>query len=303
MAEHVPLHLRVADRFTLQAASQVARATSEAARARLREGNDRARDLARAADALFCDGLRAEALRLMGEALDATLALVDDAAHERLLAHRGIALGPARALADDLRRSRDDARAPAYADARYFRALATRRRLDEALALAASTERQLQRSSRARVALSILGLVVAVVVTVVPFPQLPRMHVTASGQWAFDAHFPRDAVDGDEETEWQTPNHQPGWLEVRVDPPVDVTRVRLLNGHNGRFGDRGCARALVSLYRRGELQRTLEFHWPTIQTAPVWQELPVQAMGIDKIRVDVVSHHGVGAALAEIAWE
>lgn len=294
---------RILEPLTLRAAREVAARTPAEARARVVEGLARARREADAADAIFCDGHRAEAARLLAAAVEHTLALVDDA-HARALAARGIRPARLAALLAALRAApaHDEAFGAIHATT-FLRALAARRRLDDALALASAEPRALGRRRAVRAAALALAVIVPAILAVVPWPELTRVRAWASGQWAYDAHFPEEAVDGDPATEWQAPNQTGGWLDVRISPPVDVARLRILNGHNGEFADRGCAIALVRLYRRGEEVGSFHHRWRRIEPAPEWVTFEVGARAVDRIRVDVPTYFGMGIALAEVAWE
>ena len=129
------------------------------------------------------------------------------------------------------------------------------------------------------------------------------MNVTASGQWSPDYGSPDWAIDGNPNTEWQTPNNEGGWLQITINPPVHVDRLRILNGHNRHYNDRGIRQATIEIYSDGELARTIDETWPQIDPTPEWNEYEVGLDQVDKIRVEVSAFHRFGAALAEISWE
>ncbi|MCA9607357.1 MAG: hypothetical protein KC619_17245, partial [Myxococcales bacterium] len=237
-------------------------------------------------------------------ALDATLSAVDEARHAALLAARGIALGPLRALTEALRGAPtlEDGFGAAHADV-FQRAMQARRALADALTLASLAPDDLERRRRRRLGALGLGVLAAILLPVTPLPEMTRVRVWASGQWAYDAHFPQDAVDGDPETEWHGVNQQAGWLDLRVSPPQDIERLRFLNGHNPPFDDRGCAVVRLRLYRRGEEVVAFNRRFSSVEHAPEWVVFEVGEEGIDRIRVEVPVFHRMGPAIAEVGWE
>ena len=130
--------------------------------------------------------------------------------------------------------------------------------------------------------------------------------VTASASSVFrdDPQFGPDKVfDGDPNTEWLLDDEQTGWVEGRLSPDRALTKVRILNGHNRHFLDRGANEFHLELYdasgqkvfeHRGEL---------LLSESPRWVEVPVSAEGVERLRLNVTSFHRTGSAVAEIAFE
>ncbi len=130
--------------------------------------------------------------------------------------------------------------------------------------------------------------------------------VTASASSFFrnDPQFGPDKVfDDDPNTEWLLNDGQTGWIEARLSPGRSLTKVRILNGHNRHFNDRGAKELHLELYdasgqkvfeHRGEL---------AFSESPSWVDVPVSAEGVERLRLNVTSFHRVGGALAEIAFE
>ena len=77
----------------------------------------------------------------------------------------------------------------------------------------------------------------------------------------------------------------------------------MLNGHNRNYNDRALRQVTIEIYSDGEVARTIDHTWDSIDPTPEWDEFDVGLSDVDKIRVDVHSFHRFGGALAEIAWE
>jgi len=131
----------------------------------------------------------------------------------------------------------------------------------------------------------------------------PRVDVSASGQFPGAQYAPGNAFDDDEATEWVLPDGEAGWVEARLSPPRDIGKVRILNGRNGRFGDRAIQDYEVTLYRGTEAVAQHEGSFERIDASPEWTDVPIGGRGITRIRVEALSHHQRGTALAEVAWD
>ncbi|HHH31052.1 MAG TPA: discoidin domain-containing protein [Polyangiaceae bacterium] len=129
------------------------------------------------------------------------------------------------------------------------------------------------------------------------------IHATASAQWSPDFGGPAGAIDGDPNSEWQTPNHETGWLEITIEPPVAMNHLRVLNGHNRQYNDRAIRSATIEVYNDGELARSFDPEWTEINPSPEWIEFDLGLDEVDRIRVVVNAFHSEGAALAELQWD
>ncbi|MCB9618325.1 MAG: hypothetical protein H6724_02605 [Sandaracinus sp.] len=150
-----------------------------------------------------------------------------------------------------------------------------------------------------------LGLTVLAVVGLYLALRTPRaVTATSSAVFRSDPQFGPDKVfDDDPNTEWLLNDGQNGWLEARLTPGRDLVAIRLLNGHNRHFNDRGVKEFTLELYDRSgekvfEHEGELEF-----SASPTWVEIPVSATNVERLRFNVRSHHRVGGALAEIALD
>jgi len=176
--------------------------------------------------------------------------------------------------------------------------------VDRALAPASLTPGQVRLKVIQRWTTAVLALVLVAVGLFFAL-RTPRM-VTASASSFFrnDPQFGPDKVfDDDPNTEWLLNDGQTGWIEARLSPGRSLTKVRILNGHNRHFNDRGVKELHLELYdasgqkvfeHRGELP---------FSESPSWVDVPVSAEGVERLRLNVTSFHRVGGALAEIAFE
>lgn len=310
----------VSEFFLLRAADQTAKRTPEDRRLEVLRELSLGRQRAEAADALWTNGHTAEGLRLAAEAFRATrLALdvlhpadePDDEEESPLRAQL------ASAGMGEERRAKVVAAAEAIADAELpllddevtkeqgalFRELvAARKRLDEVVAPASLTPRQVGWTRRLRVGAATAALLAVLLVLFLLFGPGRGIEATASATWGPQEGLAEFAVDGNPETEWQLPNRQTGWLEVTLSPPERIETLRLLNGHNDGYNDRAIRTAVVELYTEEGLAGRHEERWDAIVPRPEWREIEVGVDAVERIRVVVGGFHREGAALAEIEW-
>jgi len=191
---------------------------------------------------------------------------------------------------------------PAHADL-YRKLRRSRAKIDKALGLAAMAPKELTRLKLARWATTLLVLLIAVTGLYFVLRTPRTVTASASGHFVSSPEFePGNVFDGDESTEWLLDNGATGWVEGRLSPPRDITTVKVLNGHNRHFNDRAIRRYKVELFGSGE-PITIEGEFDGIEPSPTFVEHPVDADGIERIRLTVLSFHGTGAALSELAWD
>ena len=107
------------------------------------------------------------------------------------------------------------------------------------------------------------------------------------------------AIDGSVETDWLLPDGQLGWIELRFQRTRHVRNVRILNARNRHFLDRGAHKISVSVFSNSKpTTREVELAPPSMN--PQWKELRFDAPHVTRIRIDVLSVHGLGGGLAEI---
>ena len=111
---------------------------------------------------------------------------------------------------------------------------------------------------------------------------------------------PDKAFDGDPSTEWVASDGAPSWIELRLAEPVAIRGVALLGGHNPGYDDRGTGRFTIRAFAGDAVVAELQGSFSRLSPRPEWVAFPVRAEGVDRIHVEVHTHHGVGAAIAEV---
>ena len=285
---------------------------SEALRAQVLELLEKSKRTRRAADDLWSDGHLDHALEL-GERAFLELMLAVDlssapqtepldsrAGLERWLEAQGVRDGRRRMLLVAARLL--DNGEPA-ADALGTRA-ATRRYevLTEAfVSLARLLERQLWTAPRlawARRIRLLAALLLSIVVALCIMMVRARPAVRASGQYSSE-FAPENATDGLLATEWLPPS-TPAFIELRFERPRLLQSVRLCNGHNRFYLDRAVNRYRVEAYLGAKLLETHDGRFFGIRSDPVCDDIIFAQVTADRVLVHVLSHFGVGAALAEL---
>ncbi len=309
--------------FLLSDARATAKRVPEGARQAIERFLGIAGRRAEAAERLWSNGHTAEGLRLAADAFGATTdalpAFVDatgatvDAAVEGLgryrpvLVERGLSerrietlLAVEEQLADRDAPELDEE--VTSADGELFqRIIATRARLDAALAPAASSPTRLAWTRIWRLGFSVLT-VVAVGLTAYLVTRTPEGISAVASDYTNVFDGPR-VIDDDVETEWQLPGGALGYVEITIQPPVHISTLRLLNGHNRWYNDRATRGYRVELYSGDRLASTIDGEWSSLTPEPEWVEHEVEdGDEIDRIRFNVRSFHRLGAALAEIEW-
>jgi hypothetical protein len=196
----------------------------------------------------------------------------------------------------------DDDIAPAHAEL-FRRLLSARRRVDPTLRRSLMSQKRAVAHRIARIGTPLVVLVVAAITAYVATRVPEGVNATASGQYSRELGAPAAALDGNPTTEWLTPDAQAGWLEITINPPQNITTLRLLNGHNRHYNDRAVRHAIVQVFSDGDLARTIDQRWPRIEPEPAWVEHSLRVEQVDRIRFEVESFHEHGAALAEISWQ
>lgn len=154
------------------------------------------------------------------------------------------------------------------------------------------------------------GLGVAAVLAVVGLAlwlsgRRDRFEVSASdyfGRERFEWLFiPERAVDGDLASEWLTPQGGDGsWLELKYSKPIAVSRVRVVNGHNGSYNDRAVKELDVELYRGAKRLARARTSFTGIDKTPAARDVEVTGRGVDRVRFVVKEHHGLGGAITQV---
>jgi hypothetical protein len=176
--------------------------------------------------------------------------------------------------------------------------------VDRVLAPASLTTGQVKLKVIQRWSTAVLALVLVAVGLFFALRTPRTVTASASSFFRNDPQFGPDKVfDDDPNTEWLLNDGQTGWIEARLSPGRSLTKVRILNGHNRHFNDRGTKELHLELYDSSG-QKVFEHRGEMpFSESPSWVDVPVSAEGVERLRLNVTSFHRVGGALAEIAFE
>mgnify|MGYP001567788020 CR=1 FL=1 len=279
-----------------------------------------ARPRALAAEALWSNGHAAEGLAMLADAFQTTLRAIStyceasgseaparETGWEALLEERGMGKDRVEELLSTQETVRD-ARLPALdgdlssVDGDLFQKMSRARHdLEDALAPVAMTPAELRATGTWRIAFAGAAVVALAIGAYVVLHSEQGIEAAASA--IYSPEFPAsNVIDGQPESEWCLPDGQEGWVEVRIEPPERVDTFRLLNSHNRQYNDRATERYRVDFFVDGAVARTVESSFEEFQVRPEWAEHTIGVDGVERIRVEVLSHHRVGGGLAEMEW-
>lgn len=129
-------------------------------------------------------------------------------------------------------------------------------------------------------------------------------HARASASYNDAPDFePSRVIDGNVDTSWLLPDRTNGWVEVTINPPRAVQRVRIMNTTNVPYHDRATGQYGVQLFSGSNVLQSAEGTFPETST-PSWvtHELG-STQPVDRVRVTVNSWMQHGGGIAEIAIE
>jgi hypothetical protein len=190
----------------------------------------------------------------------------------------------------------------AHADL-FQQALDARHLVDRSFGMVALPSRDLGWTRFSRIGTTSLIAAVVLVGLYVGLRTPEGIFADASDVWAQSPMFAAEnVIDGNEDSYWLLPDGATGWVEARISPAVDISRVRLLNTHNPPHNDRATQAYAVEIYSGGELAQTIEGTFE-FSTRPEFVTHEISVGHVDRIRFVARSHHHVGAGLAELQWE
>jgi hypothetical protein len=111
---------------------------------------------------------------------------------------------------------------------------------------------------------------------------------------------PSNAFDGVDSTEWLLPDGVPGWVELKFRSPRSIRNVRVANVHNRYYMDRASERVRVTAYAGQAVVGTAERRFKGIVEQRSTQDFKLEASGVTRLRVEVLSFFGRGGGFAEI---
>lgn len=295
------------DAWTFRTARRFMASVPAARRERARRAFLLVRQRLHAAELLFTQGHRAEALAILERAVasgvEAAQALSDrDDAAVALAAigfdERDVATMMSALDALGARTERLEGEIGGVDQDRYYALLSLMRRSVGFLDQATFDRPILVMRIAKRAAWVVAGIAALGVFVFFATYDPPRLEATATqtqGDWP--AEF---AVDGRPRTEWLGHDRQNPEITIAVVPPRDLTAIRILNGHNRHYNDRATKDYRLELYRGEELVQGIDGSFRSLSPNPEWVEHPVNAQGIDRVKFIVRSYHRTGAAIAEI---
>jgi len=190
----------------------------------------------------------------------------------------------------------------AHADL-FQQVLDARHLVDRSFGMVALPSRDLDWTRFSRIGTTSLLAAVVLVGLYVGLRTPEGIFADASDVWAQSPMFAAEnVIDGNEDSYWLLPDGATGWVEARISPAVDISRVRLLNTHNPPHNDRATREYAVEVYSGGELAQTIEGTFE-FSAHPEFVTHDVSVGRVDRIRFVARSHHQVGAGLAELQWE
>jgi hypothetical protein len=267
---------RVSEFFLLRDLAESARGVPAERRLAVKRAHLLARQKRDAADVLWGAHSRAEALRLIREAV----AIAREA---------GEAPADLQALNSELGGEHEAQFAALHDELEELFA----RQLGPALG-----PRGVARLRANRIVLASAMLVAVVAALYSALHQKKTLVAEASARYAIGHDAPK-AIDGSDKTEWLLPDRSTGFIEVQIVPPRTVSRIRILNARNLPYADRASKDYEVEVFLKGGGVKQQKDSFPSLSTDPTWREVPVNAR-IDRVRITILSHHGTGGGLAEI---
>lgn len=148
------------------------------------------------------------------------------------------------------------------------------------------------------------ALIVAIVGTYFALRVPEGIHARASAHYNEMPDFePSRILDGNGDTSWLLPDRTTGWVEVTVNPPRTVSRVRLLNTHNTPYNDRATLQYRLRVFANGTETRAIDGSFE-FSPAPSWVTHDIgNVEGVDRVRFEVRTWYQHGGGLAELALE
>lgn len=126
-----------------------------------------------------------------------------------------------------------------------------------------------------------------------------RVRVEASA--VYSAAIPASyAIDELENTEWLLPDATLGWIDLQFPRARRIHDVMVLNGHNRMYVDRATKRFRLTAYDGHKIRATAEGEFPALTAARSALEVKLHAKHVTRLRLEVLSYFGSGAAIAEI---
>ena len=126
-----------------------------------------------------------------------------------------------------------------------------------------------------------------------------RPRVSASAEFSA-AHPASYALDGLEATEWLLPDATTGWIDVMFSTARSVHSVRLVNSHNLFYADRAAQAVRVTAFAGPSKAASVAGSFARLTQDRSVLDLPLEAKGVTRVRVELLSYFKTGGGLAEV---
>lgn len=127
---------------------------------------------------------------------------------------------------------------------------------------------------------------------------------TASAYNEADLHemyAPERAVDGVRDTEWHLPDETAGWLDLEIVEAGEIESVWIANAHNPGYEDRATRLMRVEVYQGDARTQVFSLRFHALETQSPWRVIRVPPnTRATRVRIDVLSWHGLGGGVAEV---
>lgn len=295
--------LNPAEFFTQKRAAERAARIPAETKDEARQKLGLARQRHEAAESLWASGHPAEALRLLVDATQITLDAVAALPQEEHDANKaGIEALKKQA---EISVPKLDAEVSTQHAEQWRELLRVRGDLDRDLSPVLVTPRELKRTRIVRIAVTVAVVVFAVIGLTMALRTEPKVGANASAWLGRRPQFePAKAIDGDRSTEWLLEDRSNGWIEINLEPPRDISAVKLLNAHNPPYEDRGTQAFRIELFSGARSVGAVNGRFPP-QPPPQREPLRVAVRGsnVDRVRISSLSYYRIGGGLAEIEFE
>jgi hypothetical protein len=291
--------------FLLQGAERAARALPEGPREAARRELAIAFQKRDAAETLWPRGSTAEAMKLARASIDAAASALDafasavDPLPAWLADARAIGAGARdKAAGTSIPELEADAK-PEHEDA--FRALVDAgHALERAVGMRVASAADLARVRRSRAARAIAtGVFVALVLAwALHKPAI----TTAIASTQVGEYGGANVIDGDTKTFWVL--DRPGYVDLTLSGPRSIRAVRMI-GYNPPFNDRFTKDVHLTAFSKDGTVRQTDFTLPQPPPGsdPFWVTVPLEASGVDRIRIEVRSWTRMSGCIAEVQIE
>jgi hypothetical protein len=129
-----------------------------------------------------------------------------------------------------------------------------------------------------------------------------KLEVTASAEYSTE--FPAsNAIDGVAATEWLLPGGELGQLDIELGKTREVKQVSITNAHNRHFLDRGIKKGRIEVYDDDELVDSKDIAFAKVESKHAPARFKLKGKRGNRVRIEVLEFHSLGAGIAEVKIE